>query len=146
MIKEFILAWDKNKDDLENYFRTHKQSEYEAYEDLVKLLFDIIINPDDTRQHKFSTEDITVIDHGEYQGTQIFIVHIDTYQPSVCDYVYTNNYYGSCSGCDTLQGISEYGYDNIPDEQQIKDYMALCLGLLQSCVWMTNDSEEVKND
>ena len=75
---------------------------------------------------------ITVIDDGNYQGTQIFIIPTNTYQPSVEDYVYTNTYYGSCSGCDTLQGISSYDGDE-PSEEQIKDYMELALHLLQKC-------------
>jgi hypothetical protein len=53
---------------------------------------------------------MTVIDDGDYQGTQIFIIPTDTYQPSVKDYVMTDTYYGSCSGCDTLQAISGYDY------------------------------------
>lgn len=46
MIKEFCLAWEKNKGKLEEYFRTAPQSEYYSYELLVRRLFDIIIiNP-----------------------------------------------------------------------------------------------------
>ena len=48
------------------------------------------------------------------------------------DYVYTNTYYGSCSGCDTLQAISGYD-DGLPNEEQVKDYMQLALNLLQKC-------------
>ena len=39
MIKEFCLAWEKNKDKLEEYFRTTKQDEYDEYKTLVGLLF-----------------------------------------------------------------------------------------------------------
>ena len=108
MIKEFCLAWEKNKDKLEEYFRKARQEEYGNYEDLVKLLFDIVINPSIECDHyRFDTENILVIDDGDYQGTQVFILHRDQYQPSVEDYVYTNTYYGSCSGCDTLLSINE---------------------------------------
>ena len=65
-------------------------------------------------------------------------------EPFVSDYVYTNTYYGSCSGCDTLQGIHQYEY-GLPDEEQVRDYMQLCLGLLQSCVYML-DGLENKNE
>ena len=54
--------------------------------------------------------------------TQIFLLHIATYQPSVSDYVYTNTYYGSCSGCDTLLAISHYN-DGYPNDKQVEDYM-----------------------
>lgn len=142
MIQEFCLAWEKNKGKLEEHFRTTNQSEYDSYENLVKLLFDIIINPEINDDWlKFDTGDILVIDDGDYQGTQIFILHQNTYQPFVENYVYTNTYYGSCSGCDTLLAIS--GYDSgLPNEEQVKDYMELCLHLLQKCNFMVDEIEE----
>lgn len=76
MIKEFCLAWEKNKDKLEEYFRKTRQEEYGNYEDLVKLLFDIVINPSIECDHyRLDTENILVIDDGDYQGTQVFILH-----------------------------------------------------------------------
>lgn len=97
MIKEFCLAWEKNKDKLEEYFKNTKQDEYSEYMDLVGLLFDIVINPElggwDT--NKFDTKNILKIDDGDYQGTEIYILHRDVYQPGIEDYVYTNTYYGS---------------------------------------------------
>ena len=80
----------------------------------------------------FDINNITVIDDGDYQGTRIFIIPRNTYQPSVEDYVYTNTYYGSCSGCDTLQAIL-WRYDETPNENQIIDLMELALHLLQKC-------------
>lgn len=139
MIKEFVVAWDTNKDKLMEHFRTHPQSEYCDYVDLVKLLFTIVINP--VVRTPFNCEDIVVLDHGDYQGTQLFILHEITYQPSVVEYVYTNSYYGSCSGCDTLQAIQGYEYD-IPNDSQVRDYMQLCLGLLQSCNRMVDAMED----
>ncbi len=136
MIKEFCLAWEKNKDKLEEYFRKTRQEEYGNYEDLVKLLFDIVINPSiESDYYRFDTENILVIDDGDYQGTQVFILHRDQYRPSVEDYVYTNTYYGSCSCCDTLLGISGCS-DELPSESQVNDYMDLCLHLLQKCHYM----------
>jgi hypothetical protein len=38
--------------------------------------------------------------------------------------------YGSCSGCDTLQGISDYSHA-APNEKQIDDYMTLALHIVQ---------------
>ena len=141
MIKEFCLAWEKNKDKLEEYFRKTRQEEYGNYEDLVKLLFDIVINPSIECDHyRLDTENILVIDDGDYQGTQVFILHRDQYQPSVEDYVYTNTYYGSCSGCDTLLSINEYE-DGLPSESQVNDYMYLCLHLLQRCHYMIDEEE-----
>ena len=142
MVKEFCLAWEKNKGKLEEYFRTTKQNEYGGYEDLVKLLFDIIINPSiESDYDRFDTKNIVVIDDGDYQGTLVFVLHRNKYQPSVEDYVYTNTCYGSCSYCDTLQSICSYEY-GLPDEQQVEDYMSLCLHLLQRCNFMVDKIEE----
>lgn len=150
MIKEFVQAWDKNKDALRDYIKTHKQEEYCSYIDLVKLLFDIVINPEveDRRGSddfifwsRFDTEHIHEIDDGDYQGSRIFLLHENAYQPSPGEYVYTSVYYGSCSGCDTLLAISEYG-DGIPDDGQVDDYMTLCLHLLQKCHTMNETEDE----
>lgn len=81
----------------------------------------------------FNIERLTVIDDGDYQGTQIFIMPLDTYQPSVENYVYTNNYYGSCSGCDTLMAIQSWDTEKLPSKEQVKDYITLALHLLQKC-------------
>lgn len=90
MIKEFCLAWEKNKDKLEEYFRTTKQDEYDEYKTLVGLLFDIVVNPEfgDWDNNKFDTKNILEIDDGDYQGTEIFILHKNVYQPDIEDYVY----------------------------------------------------------
>lgn len=145
MIKEFVQAWDKYKGNLEEYIRTHEQSEYDSYDILVRLLFVKVINPwmTDNYEEEFaiSDGDIYVIDDGDYQGTRIFILHKDTYQPWASDYVYTNTYYGSCSGCDTLLAISGYD-DGLPNEGQVKDYMTLCLHLLQRCNYMNSGDNE----
>ena len=139
MIKEFIEKWDKYKNDLEDYFRYTEQIEYDEYEKIVKILFEKIINKDlKYDSERFDVEDLLKIDDGDYQGTQIFILHKDSYQPNVEEYVYTSTYYGSCSGCDTLQAISSYDR-GLPDEEQVKDYMTLALHLLQKCYYMQGE-------
>ena len=140
MIKELIESWDKHKDELKEYFKNNTQSEYCDYKDIVKLLFEKVINVDlEDDYDKFDVEEIKVIDNGDYQGTQIFILHKNHYQPSVESYVYTHTYYGSCSGCDTLLAILEYNYDEKPDEQQVEDLMQLALHLLQRCKYMEEE-------
>lgn len=135
MIKEFVERWDKYKGDLEKYFRNTRQEEYSDYKDIVKALFKEVINKEEIDGYEFDLDKMTIIDDGDYQGTQIFIIPLDTYQPSVEEYVITNTYYGSCSGCDTLLAISCCD-DGIPNEKQVKDYMELALHLLQKCKWL----------
>lgn len=129
MIREFVEKWDKYKKDLEDYFRNTKQSEYDKYEKIVKLLFEKVIDRDKLFG-EYDLDNMIVIDDGDYSGTQIFIIHKDSYQPDIDDYVYTHTYYGSCSGCDTLLSISSYDED-LPDESQVEAYMTVALHLLQ---------------
>lgn len=138
MIKEFCLAWEKNKGKLEEYFRNTKQDKYDDYKTLVGLVFDFVVNPE--FDNKFDTKNILEIDDGDYQGTEIYILHKYVYQPEIEDYVYTNTYYGSCSCCDTLMGISNFS-DGLPSESQVNDYMDLCLHLLQRCHYMIDEEK-----
>ena len=142
MVKEFINLWEKNKNKLEDYFRNTEQREYDGYKLIVKKIIELVINDED----EFETYDIermTVIDDGSYQGTQIFIIPRKTYQPDADDYIFTHNYYGSCSGCDTLQAIHWYRTDAKPNEEQIKDYMTLALHLVQELRYlMPRDDKE----
>lgn len=148
MIKEFVVAWDTYKDKLEEYIKMHEQKEYDSYEALVKLVFEHIVNPHmkavymdiwDGPYKGFDISKLVEIDHGDYQGTLLYMIPFDTYQPSAREYVYTFVEYGSRSVCDTLQGIldSEYDYSHgRPSESQVKDYMNLCLYILQNCHWL----------
>lgn len=130
MIKEFIDKWEKHKKELENYFRNTNQKEYDEYWKIVRKIVELILNADDEDYDKWD-DGIQIIDDGDYQGTQIFVIHKDTYQPDIEEYVYTSNYYGSCSGCDTLLSISHYD-DELPSENQINEYMLLSLHLIQN--------------
>ena len=129
MITELVKQWEENKHKLEEYFKTTKQDEYDSYGTIVKKIFELCI-PKATTYSGWDLDRMTVIDDGDYQGTQIFIVPTNTYQPSVEDYVMTDTYYGSCSGCDTLQGISSCD-DDLPTDEQVKEYMTLALHLVQ---------------
>lgn len=139
MIKEFVERWDKYKDDLKDYFKNNKQEEYPTYEDIVKALFEYVINKD---EDYYDVENIAVIDDGSYQGTLIFILHKSAYQPGVEDYIYTNVYYGSCSYCDTLQNIQSWDLEELPNNDQVDSYMTLALHILQKCHFMYDYEDE----
>lgn len=133
MDKRIIELWDKNKDKLRGYFTKTNQSEYDSYSKLVKIIITKILNNDeyDYKNPNYNTNNITVIDDGDWQGTQLFLIPQDTYQPNATEYLVTHVYYGSCSGCDTLQAINTYDY-GLPNEIQVEDYMKLCLHLVQN--------------
>lgn len=129
MLKQVVDQWDLNKKNLEKYFRETPQSEYSSYEEILRQIIIHVLN-EGNKSMNLNPEEISVVDDGNYQGTQIFLFHIERYQPDVEDYYWTNNYYGSCSGCDVLLGISMYG-DGLPNENQVEDYMYLSLQLIQ---------------
>ena len=138
MIKDIIEKWENNKDKLENFFKENNQEVYDDYTKIVKNIIHYIVNEGKNKSDDFGLYDIDKIheiNDGDYQGTLIFIIPMDTYQPSLHEYIYTSVYYGSCSGCDTLQSI-QYGSDNYgdgkPTKEQVKDYMLLSLNIIQN--------------
>ena len=139
MIKEFVQAWDKNNKDLLDLFQKENPT---SYQDIVEKLVTVVINPflkdnsniDYPMSEGLDISSMTVIDDGDYQGTTIYIIPYETYQPSVSDYVMTNNYYGSCSGCDTFQSIELWDDEATQEEIENagKEFHTLALHLLQS--------------
>lgn len=137
MITEIIKQWDERKHLLEQYFSQTDQDEYSSYADIVKKIFEyVIISSNEYSNTGFDIKKMRVIDDGNYQGTQIFIIPKDTYQPDMDDYIMTHTYYGSCSGCDTLQSICSYD-DGLPTEEQVKEYMTLALHLIQKMKYLS---------
>lgn len=147
MIQEIIQKWETNKSKLEQKFKTHKAHLGLSYETIVKYIFENVINDSDDDYDNYDVSKMTVIDDGNYQGTQIFIIPKDTYQPSVGDYLLTHTYYGSCSGCDTLEAIlSDYTWDDeieyddqIFNEKQVSELMTLSLHLVQKMKVLGSD-------
>lgn len=130
MLKFCRDAWNNNKDKLEAAIREDSLMNSCGYDYLVELIVKYILNPfvkDEDRE--FWIDGITVIDNGGYQGTRLYIIPRKIYQPSASDYLMTYAYYGSCSYCDTLQGIQSWELTT-PTEEQVKDFMSLCKDLV----------------
>ena len=123
MIQKFVDRFYEKRDELRMKFAEKHISDYGI---IVEYVIEAITDsnsygdPDPKRIH--------VIDDGDYQGTLLYIIGAKGYQPS--DYWSVFVYYGSCSGCDTLQGICGYR-DEPPTEQNIDDYMTLALHIVQ---------------
>lgn len=149
MIEEFVKSWDQRKGLLEEHIRKQRQEDID-YEQLVKWLIEIVINPavNPAVEYKLNAERIHTIDDGDYQGSLLFIVPPDTYQPLVTGYLFTYVEYGSCSGCDILESIRVYN-SGLPNEHQVKEYMTLELHLLQKFRWMMQEEsyhEDIVNN
>lgn len=112
MIEKFIKAWDAKQGTLKDAIRDKGSSIFD-YKELLST----------TLSHCFPEQEygdpdvsnIHVIDDGDYQGTLLFIIPEKTYQPST--YYAFNVGYGSCSGCDTMEGIRGYGSGEVTDNQ-----------------------------
>ena len=136
MIQKYVDAWMANKDEYEKWLRG---LEYDwgvvDYESMVKQLVNLVINPCIINGYKgaLQADSVTVIDNGDYQGTQIFIIPYDVYQPNEEEYVYTHVGYGSCSGCDTLlNALSLSDYDKKLSDETVDMLMVLALHLIEN--------------
>ena len=139
MIKFCLKKWEQNKGLLEKELRTRTDLNTCDYDLLVKLVVHNIFNDGETENHydfggaKYDPEKITEIDNGDYQGTLLFLIPSNNYQPSESEYLMTYVGYGSCCGCDTLQGIQDWG-ETVLTENQVKDFMDLCRGIVQNTI------------
>lgn len=128
MLQDIVTKWEEGKEELENYFRITPTKEYQDYIDIVKLVAKYIIY----RKHNtFCKEDIGVEETiiGSYSGVNIYIIH--NYDSFSKIYL-VKIFYGSCSLCDTLQGIQIEDEGDYATEAQIKDYMTLALHIVQA--------------
>lgn len=131
MFSYAVKQWNENKNELAKDIKAN-DTIYEniTYFDLVKRSFGIIFDTLDIKK-------IREIDDGYYQGTKLFLIHEDTYQPDIDDYYITYIDYGSCSACDALEGAqSDYRFSNEKTEEElkvfVKDILTLCMHLVQN--------------
>ena len=119
MITEFVARFEAHRLELANKFRTTPPK---TYLDLVTTVITAITDetvsaPDPGRIHE--------IDDGAYKGEFIYLIAEKCYSPR--NYWYVMVRYGSCTGCDTLQGIQ----NDKSEESRVADYMSLALHLVQ---------------
>lgn len=117
MIEEFTKLWFKDSYKIKALF---EKSHPEDYKEIVKNVVSILPDLDPERIHE--------INDGEYEGTLIFVIGEPGYIPR--QYWVVSIEYGSCSTCDTLEGIREYS-DELPTPEQVDQYMTLALHIVQ---------------
>ena len=133
MIRFCLEKWDANKELLEKHLRDRDDLEDLCYIDLVKMVVGIIFNTDSF--NTYEADKITEIDNGDYQGTLLYLIPDESYQPCEGDYLMTYVGYGSCSGCDTLQAIKSFIYDNEElSDRVIADFMTLCKDIVSNTI------------
>lgn len=133
MIKSFVKVWDEHKDEVRSRLSEHPES----YEVLVRSVVQMIADHTERYAKGPDPERIHLIDDGDYQGTLLFVIAGAGYQPR--DYWYVKIDYGSCSGCDTLQGIRSYSYKAPLTKEQVNAYMTLALHIVQGLTPMQGE-------
>ena len=145
MIEHFVRQWHENKHKLKSFLeKDYDQSEDKrfwgpSYIELHQKLFELVVTepreirtPFDQRWNNYSWDfnRFLVLDHGEYQGTMIFIMVPDVYQPNLDrDYYFTSVMYGSCSHCDTMAHVQEVVDTK---EEKIQALMLAALHMVQA--------------
>lgn len=122
MIQEFVKKWEEKKHLLRERYAKERPDDYM---DIVRNVVEILHDEND--YGSIDPKRITEINHGSYQGTLVFVIASSDYQPD--NYWYVRVYYGSCSGCDTLQAIQ--GWDDEISKKEIDGYMTLSLHIVQ---------------
>lgn len=134
MIPEFVQRFDERKDDLRARFSA---AQPDTYTDIVRKVVEVIRGNEDSWEERPDPARIHQIDDGDYQGTLVFVIGADGYQPSA--YWYVRISYGSCSGCDTLEAIRCYS-DEPPTPDQVDQYMTLALHVVQRMKQMDGEA------
>lgn len=124
MNKEIIKRWEERKQKLKNQYESKLPT---SYVDIFKDIIALISDKESFDELSMDLERITTIDHGDYQGTILFVVGAKGYQPKKYWACYVN--YGSCSGCDTFQSVMEYS-DEIT-ESKVDGCMTMALHMIQ---------------
>jgi hypothetical protein len=126
MIPAFVVAWDERKSEIEAKWR---KGHPKTYKSLVEAVVSILTETE--CGYGPDPDCITEIDTGDCQGVLVYVIAGKSYQSR--EHWCVRVKYGSCSGCDTLEGIRdcEEGGQQ-PSEQQVQDYMTLSLHILQS--------------
>ena len=126
MIQKFVDRFNERRGRLEAIFTRKIPA---CYEDLVKL----VIGELHSEENDIHPEHIHMLTFGDYQGTMLFVIGTkwdDNRQ------WFVKVFYGSCSGCDTLQAIHDDDDDwqdaySQPNDRQVKDCMTLALHIVQ---------------
>jgi hypothetical protein len=149
MNKSVLKAWDERSNGIRLRL-AEMDMDYE-YKDLVKLTVETLFPYEGYYADPLFEMDCDVvypnkdmiheIDDGDYQGTLLFLIPVAGYQPE--DYYYIKVDYGSCSGCDTLLGITGY-QEGKPNSQQLQDLFMLCLHIAQRMKLLGESDENNK--
>lgn len=122
MDQRIVDAFIDRKPDLRSQFAAERPGSYEA---IVRAVVEAVNSK--REWDKLDLSRMQVIDHGHYQGTQLFVIPEEGYQPSTYWTVFVH--YGSCSGCDSLEAAR--GWEDEITSEEVDKYMLLALHIAQ---------------
>lgn len=128
MIEQFAHAFqDRGAGWLREKYTAEAPGSYSSiFTDVVRFLAE---DSGVDRWDRPDPERITVIDHGDYQGTMLFVVAATGYQPS--HFWTCRVFYGSCSGCDSFEAARNYRYEGPPTREEVEAYVSMALHMVQ---------------
>ena len=127
MILDFIERFQEIKPELVKEFsKNHPNSYEDIFRKTIKMMFEDYENEEICDSDLPDFERITVIDDGDWQGTLVFVVGAQNYQPST--YWVSSVNYGSCSVCDTFKEYEDFEHP----EKSAPNMVTLALHLIQS--------------
>lgn len=131
MIKFAVRKWEENREKLAEELWRDRKDGY-TYKELAQKVVSVILN--EGEEDKFAADRITQINNGDYQGTLLFLIPEDRYEPEEYEYLMTYVNYGSCGLCDVLEHYNEMEYEEgegkSRPEDRIKGYLSICRALL----------------
>lgn len=134
MLKIMKDRWNENGEKLRATLLERTDLNGCDYDTLVKLTFETIFNSSaEGYGNTLDLNNIHIIDDGHYQGTILFVIPFDTYQPGSSEYILTYIGYGTCSYCDALQSVQAWNDGKIT-EKQLPGFMAICKDLICNAV------------
>lgn len=140
MLKYCKDKWGKNEGLLKQALSLENLDTLD-YKDLVRLSVKWILNNGENNRGDWDYDNIKYINDGDYQGTELYLIPKNTYQPSEYEYLMTYVGYGSCSGCDTLQSLQMENVD-------VDEYVKLCKDIIcnivkpYNCGWRNEEEFE----
>lgn len=133
MIQQYVDAFRENKKQFEKWVESIEEEI--TYTDILKQVINLCLNPKYVGTlEELDENKVTEIDNGDYQGTLIYLIPRNCYQPMVSDYVYTSVFYGSCSGCDALLASQDWDCYNI--KYDVDMVTTIALHLVENMKWL----------
>jgi hypothetical protein len=120
MIQEFVDRFMENKAALRAEFEANEPGDYE---EIVKAVVEAI-STDEVNSP--DPNGVIEIPSNDCQGTNLYIIK-NKYENE--PYWAVMVHYGTCSGCDTLEGIKDNYYDDL--SKRLDGYMTLALHIVQ---------------